>query len=102
LLSIDECNKYEREATVYYFLWVLIYALLGLDAVVLPGLSAMGVDLGFSNGAKYLAGMGGLAAAAYGFFKPHGAVQELIATAFRIRQSGMRLAAARPVHPRKV
>jgi hypothetical protein len=67
-----EVDKFEAEANRFYYLWFFIYLILGAGAIILPGLSAMGMTLGLGvDGPKYLAGLGALAAAIYGFFKPN-------------------------------
>ncbi len=44
-LSLDDLSRYEREATRFYVLWFAIYIVLGLGAIILPGLAAMGLTL---------------------------------------------------------
>lgn len=60
----------QREARCFYYGWFFVYAVLGLAAIVLPGLAAMGVGAG-ADDAKYLAGGGALAASLFGFLKPN-------------------------------
>ena len=70
-VSTKDVIQYERQAIFLYSFWFVMYLVLGLGAIVLPGLAAMGVTFGFANDPKYLAGSGGLCAAAYGFIKPN-------------------------------
>jgi hypothetical protein len=69
--SIKDLDHYESEATVYYFIWYIVYVVLGVGSIVLPALAAFGLNLGTDNSTKYLAGLGSLAAALFGFFKPN-------------------------------
>jgi hypothetical protein len=69
--SVGDLDRYEKEATLYYFIWYIVYALLGVGSIVLPALAALGLDLGIDNSSKYFAGLGSLAAALFGFFKPN-------------------------------
>jgi hypothetical protein len=70
-VSVADLDRYEREATYFYYLWFIIYLALGLATIILPGLAAMGIDFGVANGEKYIAGSGALAAAMFGFLKPN-------------------------------
>ena len=68
--STAEIDRFENQATAYYFLWFAIYLILGLAAIALPAMAAMGIPFGESS-SKYLAGLGAAAAATYGFLKPN-------------------------------
>jgi hypothetical protein len=69
--ELERLKSLERQATAYYFIWFTVYLLLGVLAMLLPAVSAMGITFGIAEGQKYLAGFGALAASAFGFFKPN-------------------------------
>lgn len=84
-VSDIDINRYEREATVYYFLWFTIYVILGLSAVVLPLLAAIDVAPHWENSKTYFAALGAIAAAAYGFLKPNDYVAAFDAAVAELR-----------------
>jgi len=40
--SIKDLDRYETEATVYYFIWFTIYIVLGVGAIALPAFGRYG------------------------------------------------------------
>ena len=62
-------NSYLRLMIVGYYWWYFVYLVLGLGSIVLPGLAVM--KWPSAEAVPWMAGAGSLAAAMFGFLKPH-------------------------------
>jgi hypothetical protein len=83
--SVKDLDRYETEATAYYFIWYVVYVLLGVGAVALPALAALDIDFGIHNSGRYMSGAGSLAALLFGFFKPNEYIASFDAAIAEIR-----------------